>query len=121
VKVPTRDNAIVNRLNKTKVEREVDHEAERQERLRAEGRKKKSAAIDTVSFKEVFLFYSSSLFLFVDVVVLWIVSPVACCDGLRVRGCLFQNVGQRRRHTKNGSANSRLFPSPGRICDFGFS
>lgn len=49
VKISTRDNAVVNRLNKTKVEREVDHEAERQERLRAEGRKKKSEAIERVS------------------------------------------------------------------------
>ncbi|KAL1406817.1 hypothetical protein Q8F55_006226 [Vanrija albida] len=46
VKISTRDNAIVNRLNKTKVEKEVDHEAERQERLRAEGRKKKAEAIE---------------------------------------------------------------------------
>ncbi|ODN98405.1 cytoplasmic protein [Cryptococcus wingfieldii CBS 7118] len=44
--VPTRDNAIVNRLNKTKVEKEVDHEAEHQERLRLEGRKKKANAIE---------------------------------------------------------------------------
>ncbi|TYJ56632.1 hypothetical protein B9479_002724 [Cryptococcus floricola] len=47
--VPTRDNAIVNRLNKTKVEREVDHEAEHQERLRLEGRKKKANAIERAS------------------------------------------------------------------------
>ncbi|KAI9637834.1 uncharacterized protein MKK02DRAFT_35925 [Dioszegia hungarica] len=44
VHVSTRDNAIVNRLNKTKVEKEVHHEAERQDRLKAEGRKKKAAA-----------------------------------------------------------------------------
>ncbi|OWZ67234.1 hypothetical protein AYX14_00328 [Cryptococcus neoformans] len=44
--VSTRDNAIVNRLNKTKVEKEVDHEAERQERLRLEGKKKKAEAIE---------------------------------------------------------------------------
>lgn len=47
--VSTRDNAIVNRLNKTKVEKEVDHEAERQERLRLEGKKKKAEAIERVS------------------------------------------------------------------------
>ncbi|RSH80343.1 uncharacterized protein EHS24_008919 [Apiotrichum porosum] len=46
VKVVTRDNVVVNRLNKTKVEKEVDHESERQERLRAEGRKKKASAIE---------------------------------------------------------------------------
>ncbi|KAE8541069.1 hypothetical protein D1P53_002423 [Cryptococcus gattii VGV] len=44
--ISTRDNVIVNRLNKTKVEKEVDHEAERQERLRVEGRKKKTEAIE---------------------------------------------------------------------------
>lgn len=48
VHVQTRDNAIVNRLNKTKVEKEVDHEMERQERLRQEGRKKKAGAIERV-------------------------------------------------------------------------
>ncbi|WVW82986.1 hypothetical protein I302_105002 [Kwoniella bestiolae CBS 10118] len=48
VHVPSRDNAIVNRLNKTKIEKEVDHEAERQERLREEGKKKKVEAIDRV-------------------------------------------------------------------------
>lgn len=47
--VSTRDNAIVNRLNKTKIEKEIDHEAERQERLRFEGRKKKAEAIERVS------------------------------------------------------------------------
>lgn len=39
---------IVNRLNKTKIEKEVDHESERQERLRIEGRKKKAEAVDRV-------------------------------------------------------------------------
>ena len=48
VHVSSRDNAIVNRLNKTKVEKEVDHEAERQERLKAEGRKKKAVAEERV-------------------------------------------------------------------------
>jgi hypothetical protein len=40
---------IVNRLNKTKVEKEVDHEEVRQERLREAGRLKKAEAIETVS------------------------------------------------------------------------
>jgi hypothetical protein len=48
VHVQTRDNAIVNRLNKTKVEKEVDHESDRQERLRLEGRKKKVAVLERV-------------------------------------------------------------------------
>jgi hypothetical protein len=38
----------VNRLNKTKIEKEVDHESERQERLRAEGRKKKAEVLERV-------------------------------------------------------------------------
>ena len=49
VHVPTRDNAIVNRLNKTKVEKEVDHEADRQARLKEEGRRKKAEAIERAS------------------------------------------------------------------------
>ncbi|PWN47973.1 DUF814-domain-containing protein [Violaceomyces palustris] len=44
--VKERDNTIVNRLNKTRKERQVDHEAERQERLREEGRRKKNQAIE---------------------------------------------------------------------------
>lgn len=47
--VKEKDNAIVNRLNKTKREVEVDHEAEKQDRLREEGRKKKAKAIEEVS------------------------------------------------------------------------
>jgi len=46
VHVATRDNAVVNRLNKTKVEKEVDHEAERQARLKEEGRRKKAEAAE---------------------------------------------------------------------------
>lgn len=48
VHVPSRDNAVVNRLNKTKVEKEVDHEQERVDRLRAEGRVKKQLANERV-------------------------------------------------------------------------
>ena len=48
VHVATRDNAIVNRLNKTRIVKEVDHEAERQDRLRNEGRKKKVEAVERV-------------------------------------------------------------------------
>ncbi|GHJ88467.1 hypothetical protein NliqN6_4869 [Naganishia liquefaciens] len=46
VHVPARDNVIVNRLNKTKVEKDVDHEQVRQERLREAGRLKKAEAIE---------------------------------------------------------------------------
>ncbi|KAF8272608.1 cytoplasmic protein [Lactarius quietus] len=44
VHVPKRENAIVNRLNKTKVERVVDHEAERIERVKSENAAKRAAA-----------------------------------------------------------------------------
>lgn len=47
--VKERKNEIVNRLNKTKVVRDVDHEAERQERERQLGRKKKEFALQQVS------------------------------------------------------------------------
>ena len=46
--VKERKNEIVNRLNKTKEERTVDFEAERQERERAAGRKKKEHALQQV-------------------------------------------------------------------------
>lgn len=41
-------NAAVNRLNKTKVERVVDHELEKVEREREEARVKRAAAIEKV-------------------------------------------------------------------------
>ena len=44
VHVAERINAIVNRLAKTKVEREIDHEAVRVEREKEAGRKKKELA-----------------------------------------------------------------------------
>ncbi|KAI0642922.1 cytoplasmic protein [Trametes meyenii] len=44
VHVPKRENPIVNRLNKTKVEREVDHEQERVERIKQENAVKRAAA-----------------------------------------------------------------------------
>lgn len=50
--VKEKDNAIVNRLNKTKKEVQVDHEAERQDRLRQEGRLKKAKAIEDVSSRK---------------------------------------------------------------------
>lgn len=58
VHVQTRDNAIVNRLNKTKIEKEVDHESDRQERLRLEGRKKKVEVLERVC--HFFVPFSSS-------------------------------------------------------------
>ena len=44
VHVPTRENVIVNRLNKTKVIREVDHEKEKVDRIKAESAIKRAAA-----------------------------------------------------------------------------
>jgi hypothetical protein len=44
VHVPVRQNAIINRLNKTKEEKEVDHEQERVDRLKSEGNSKRAAA-----------------------------------------------------------------------------
>ncbi|KAI1788884.1 cytoplasmic protein [Ganoderma leucocontextum] len=42
--VAKRENVIVNRLNKTKVEREVDHEQERVDRVKKENAEKRAAA-----------------------------------------------------------------------------
>ncbi|KAF8993498.1 hypothetical protein BDQ17DRAFT_1331667 [Cyathus striatus] len=46
VHIATRQNAIVNRLNKTKVEKEVDHEQERVDRIKKENAAKRSAAAE---------------------------------------------------------------------------
>ncbi|KAI0727900.1 cytoplasmic protein [Fomitopsis betulina] len=45
VHVPKRENPIVNRLNKTKVERQVDHEQERIERIKQESAARRAAAL----------------------------------------------------------------------------
>jgi hypothetical protein len=45
VHVPKRENVIVNRLNKTKVVREVDHEQERVDRIKRENAVKRAAAM----------------------------------------------------------------------------
>jgi hypothetical protein len=50
VHVPKRENVIVNRLNKTKVERVVDHEAERIERVKRENAVKRAAAAAKVQY-----------------------------------------------------------------------
>ncbi|KAG8964036.1 Coiled-coil domain-containing protein 25 [Tulasnella sp. 425] len=46
VHVPQRENFIVNRLNKTKVEREVDHEQEKIERQKVESAVRRAAAAE---------------------------------------------------------------------------
>jgi hypothetical protein len=48
VHVAKRENVIVNRLNKTKVEREVDHEQERVDRIKQENAVKRAAAVEKV-------------------------------------------------------------------------
>ena len=50
VHVQKRENAIVNRLNKTKDERTVDHEAERIERVKSENAAKRVAAAAKVKY-----------------------------------------------------------------------
>jgi hypothetical protein len=55
VHVANRENAIVNRLNKTKVEREVDHEQERVDRIKRENAVKRAAVAQKVTkFRESF-------------------------------------------------------------------
>ncbi|KIJ54478.1 hypothetical protein M422DRAFT_24423 [Sphaerobolus stellatus SS14] len=46
VHVPTRENAIINRLNKTKEVREVDHEQEKVDRTKAEAAARRVAAAE---------------------------------------------------------------------------
>lgn len=49
--VAQRENAIVNRLNKTRREEVVDHEAVRQERERLKNKKKREAANEIVRMR----------------------------------------------------------------------
>ena len=55
VHVAKRENVIVNRLNKTKVEREVDHEQERVDRIKKESAVKRAAAAEKVFGLRIFL------------------------------------------------------------------
>ena len=48
VYIQKRENVIINRLNKTKVERQVDHEQERQDRVKRENEVKRAAAVAQV-------------------------------------------------------------------------
>lgn len=50
VHVPKRENPIVNRLNKTKIVREVDHEQERVDRIKEETAVRRAAAAAKVPF-----------------------------------------------------------------------
>lgn len=45
-----RENPIVNRLNKTKVERQVDHEQERVDRMKKESAIRRAAAAEKVDY-----------------------------------------------------------------------
>jgi hypothetical protein len=49
VYVEKRENPIVNRLNKTKVEKQVDHEQERVDRIKKESAVRRAAAAEKVS------------------------------------------------------------------------
>ena len=51
VHILTRQNPIVNRLNKTKVEREVDHEQERIDRQRQEQKENRAKAAAKVRYQ----------------------------------------------------------------------
>ncbi|THG99097.1 hypothetical protein EW026_g3188 [Hermanssonia centrifuga] len=53
VHVPKRENPIVNRLNKTKVERQVDHEQERIERVKDENAVRRAAAAAKVRIQSL--------------------------------------------------------------------
>ncbi|KAF8531988.1 cytoplasmic protein [Gautieria morchelliformis] len=46
IHVPKRENPIINRLNKTKVEKEVDHEQEKTDRLKAEAAVRRAVAAE---------------------------------------------------------------------------
>lgn len=48
VHIAKRENPIVNRLNKTKVEKQVDHEQERIERIKKENAEKRTIAAQKV-------------------------------------------------------------------------
>ena len=54
--IATRENAIVNRLNKTKEERVVDHEQERVDRIKAANAMKRAAALEKVALSLKSLF-----------------------------------------------------------------
>ena len=66
----------MNRLNKTKVEKEVDHEADRQERLRVEGRKKKAEALERVSVNGAHHISNKTCFAFASI------APVASTESM---------------------------------------
>lgn len=51
--VKTRENVIVNRLNKTKREEKVDHEAVKMERQKVRERQKREIANEIVSKKDL--------------------------------------------------------------------
>lgn len=53
VYIQQRENPIVNRLNKTKQERVVDHEQERVDRIKKENAAKRAIAAEKVSNNEI--------------------------------------------------------------------
>jgi hypothetical protein len=61
--VPKRENPIVNRLNKTKVERVVDHEQEKIDRIKKETAIHRAAAAQKVCFLISLVLWDPSTFL----------------------------------------------------------
>lgn len=61
VHVETRQNVIVNRLNKTKVEKQVDHEQERVDRIKAENIVKRAAAAEKVRITPCIIIWNSCM------------------------------------------------------------
>lgn len=59
--VAARENPIVNRLNKTKVEREVDHEQEKADRIKEEATKRRIEAAAKVGSLYIHLYVAHHL------------------------------------------------------------
>lgn len=64
--VPQRENAIVNRLNKTKVEKFPDLGMEREEKLKAVRKKDQAARLDRVSIAFYACFYAVTNFVCIE-------------------------------------------------------
>lgn len=60
--IAKRENVIVNRLNKTKVERQVDHEQERVDRIKAETNVRRAAAAEKVTQRSIFHYVFDEMF-----------------------------------------------------------
>lgn len=91
VHVATRENPIVNRLNKTKVEKQVDHEQERIDRVKKENAEKRAIAAQKVDLPVL-----GSMLVFTFIAEKGR-SRVGATEG-RGKGCtIIRSVVQRRR------------------------